>query len=134
MFKIAEATLSDIPTIIKIAEQTWWPAYSSILNADQIKYMLDAIYSPELLTSQITSGSQTYLLLSASGNIHAFASFGTRPENPAIYKLHKLYVLPGNQKKGYGEALIHDVIRRVREKGVHILDLNVNRYNPARGF
>lgn len=134
MFKIAEASQTDIPAIIGIAEITWWRAYSQILSEDQLQYMLHAIYAPETLKSQMLQGTQTYLVLTTDEDHQAFASFGRRPEDSRVYKIHKLYVLPQNQKKGYGQALIDEIKNRVAAKNIRTLDLNVNRFNPARKF
>ena len=134
MFKISEATIADIPVIIDIAEKTWWPAYSKILSQEQIRYMLDAIYAPPVLEQQMTNKSQTYLLLRSGDKPQAFAAYGPRSEDASVYKIHKIYVLPGNQKKGYGQALIEAIKTRARESSVAVIDLNVNRFNPARYF
>lgn len=134
MITISQATLEDIPAIIDIAEKTWWPTYSKILSADQIRYMLEAIYSPSILRKQITDGSQTFLTLSDEGTIKGFASYSARGEEPAVCKLHKLYVLPAGQSKGYGQTLIKHILNKLLEANMHTLDLNVNRHNPARLF
>jgi GNAT superfamily N-acetyltransferase len=134
MYFIRTATLNDVETIITIAEKTWWPSYSPILEADQISFMLGEIYSVEKITSQIEDGSQTYLLLIEDGMPVAFAGYSPRDENPEIYKLHKLYCLPETQGKGYGKILINEVISKTIEAGKHTLDLNVNRYNRAKSF
>jgi GNAT superfamily N-acetyltransferase len=134
MYFIRTATLNDVETIITIAEKTWWPSYSPILEAEQISFMLGEIYSVEKITSQIEDGSQTYLLLIEDGMPVAFAGYSPRDENPEIYKLHKLYCLPETQGKGYGKILINEVISKTIEAGKHTLDLNVNRYNRAKSF
>lgn len=134
MFSVSEATEGDISHIRDIAERTWWPCYSSILSPDQIRYMLDVLYAEEAIRKQMVEGSQTYLLLRDDEGPQGFASFGRRADAPDVVKLHKLYVLPQCQGKGYGMALIDAVRHRLREAGISILDLNVNRYNPARRF
>ena len=134
MFKIRTAAEADIRSIIDIAEATWWPTYSPILTEEQIRFMLAAIYSPEILRSQMQNGIQRFLVLVEEGKIQAFASFGPRAEHPGVYKIHKLYVLPGNHRKGYGRALIDDIKTRSTLEGADKLDLNVNRDNPARYF
>jgi ribosomal protein S18 acetylase RimI-like enzyme len=35
---------------------------------------------------------------------------------------------------GFGRALIVDVVDRLRQRDLHMLDLNVNRFNPALHF
>lgn len=134
MIKIADAFENDIPAIIQIAEKTWWPTYSSILSPDQIRYMLETLYSHEVLRQTMICESQKFLVLHADKGPQGFASFGARSEDHNIYKLHKIYVIPENQGKGYGKMLIEEVKNRIRKKNVYTLDLNVNRFNPARTF
>ena len=130
---ILPASLNDIPVIQSLAERTWWSTYSSIISAEQIRYMLDTIYGAEELRHVMNNGSQTFIILSDENGPQGYASFGLRSENPEICKLHKLYVLPDNQGKGYGKMLVDDVIRRLMP-GVKYLELNVNRHNKARDF
>lgn len=134
MFKIRDATVDDIAAIIHIAETTWWPTYSPILPPEQIRYMLDAIYTPDVLRAQIVNGTQSYLVLDLEGNAQAFAAFGPRAEDPRVYKIHKLYVLPEHHNKGYGRKLIEAIKSILLKKGIRSLDLNVNRFNNARHF
>jgi diamine N-acetyltransferase len=134
MFIISEATVREIPIITDIAEQTWWPTYRHILTADQIRYMLDAIYGPKTLEAQIQHGLQTYLILRDHDGSQGFAAYGPHPDSPESYKLHKLYVLPHNHNKGYGRALIEEVKTRLTRHDIHRLHLNVNRHNPALRF
>ncbi len=134
MIRIKQASLDDIPLIHDLAEQTWWPAYSSILSPEQIRYMLDKIYSTKALLQCMESGAQKFLLAWGDSKCHGFASYGRRPSDPRVFKLHKLYVLPDNHRKGYGRALVDEVCSRVlHERGV-ALELNVNRYNRAKSF
>jgi ribosomal protein S18 acetylase RimI-like enzyme len=130
---ILHASLKDIPVIRSLAEETWWPTYSPIISIEQIRYMLDTIYSAEELSRVMKNGSQTFILLSDENGPQGYASFGLRPENQQICKLHKLYVLPENHGKGYGKMLVDEVIKRLLP-GVKYLELNVNRYNKAKDF
>lgn len=134
MFNISEATPADVPAIFEMAEKTWWPAYRDIIPAGQIRFMLDTLYHPETILREMELGTQTFLVLKAEGVPKAFASFGKRPEESRVAKLHKLYVLPDNQKKGYGQALIIEIKNILLKRDIHTLDLNVNRKNPARFF
>jgi len=134
MYSIRQATLSDLETIIEIAEKTWWVTYSPILEKEQIEFMLNKIYSVENISAQLEQGAQTYLLLIEDGKPVAFAGYSPREEDPEIYKLHKLYCLPETQGKGYGKVLINEVAQKTIEAGKNTLDLNVNRYNKAKSF
>ena len=134
MYVIRQATVEDTETIRRIATETWWHAYSPILEKEQISFMLDDIYSLERITAQLINNSQTYLLLIEEGQPVAFAAYSPRDENPDIYKLHKLYCLPGTQGKGYGKMLINEVASKTIAAGKNTLDLNVNRHNKAKSF
>jgi diamine N-acetyltransferase len=134
MIKIENASVKDIPVIQQIAEETWWPTYSPIISKEQIRYMLDAIYSSEILQNAIQTGSQNFILLTDENGPQGFASFGKRSNDPQVCKLHKIYVLPVNHGKGYGKLLIEEVKKRMADLHSHTLDLNVNRHNPAKSF
>lgn len=134
MYIIRQATLSDLETIIEIAEKTWWVTYSPILEKEQIEFMLNKIYSVENISVQLERGTQTYLLLIEDNKPVAFAGYSPREEDPEIFKLHKLYCLPETQGKGYGKVLINEVVQKTIEAGKHTLDLNVNRHNKAKNF
>jgi len=134
MVKFIDAGIAEIPVIQDIAERTWWPTYSKILSKEQIRYMIDALYSPETIKETMSNGSQRYVLLTDNSGPQGFASFGSRKENQQVAKLHKVYVLPENQGNGYGRLLIEEVKRRLIIENIRILDLNVNRFNKAREF
>ena len=53
---------------------------------------------------------------------------------PGVYKLHKLYVLPGRQGKGLGKAILEFISEDIAPLGARVLKLNVNRHNKARRF
>jgi len=134
MNAIRIATVEDVETIRQLADAIWRPAYGPILSQEQLDFMLAEIYSTEKITSQITQGEQAYLLLMENDTPIAFAAYSPREENADVYKLHKLYCLPSTQGKGYGKLLINKVCADVLAAGKNMLDLNVNRYNPAKHF
>jgi diamine N-acetyltransferase len=134
MQKILRATPKDIPTIRSLAEETWWPTYSPILSVDQIRYMLDHIYSQQALEEVIKSGTQTFVILFDDQGAQGFAAYGLKDNDVEICKLHKLYVLPGNHGKGFGKTLIEEVKLRALNLKARQIDLNVNRNNPAIDF
>ena len=134
MISIRQATTTDAELIQTLAEATWWPVYEPILGPEQVRYMLNAFYSTDVITEQLNTGSQTYLLLYDGDTAKGFAAYAPRNEDPSIYKLHKLYCLPSEQGKGYGRQLIAAVENAVLTSGNNILELNVNRYNNAKLF
>lgn len=128
-FNITLATFTDIPAIQEIIAATWEPTYRAILSPGQIKYMQAEIYQTTALQTQMAAGQQFYILrenFAAAG----FAAFSL--QDGSTFKLHKLYVKPAYQGKGYGSLLIRQIEQEVWNRGGKYLILNVNRHNPAR--
>ncbi len=127
-FRIADT--SDIPVIRAIAEITWRPTYGHILTEEQTRYMLAMMYAEDALQKQLAS--QTFLLAIENNTVVGYAGFEVKEKS--IMKLHKLYLLPQTQGKGYGKALIDQVASMAQAQGCSCLELNVNRHNKALGF
>ncbi len=131
---VRPATIEDTNIIRDIAEKTWWPTYEPIVGAAQVRYMLDTFYNAGVLQQQVVTGEQVYIILEENSLPVGFAAYAPRAEDPSVYKLHKLYCTPVIHGKGYGKALVQAVEKEVTTAGSGILELNVNRYNPAIKF
>lgn len=134
MIEIRNASATDIPVIQEMAEETWWLGYAPILEKQQIAYMLKTIYSSDVMHSSMQDNSQIYLILSEDGAPKGFASYATWAEDHNIWKIHKLYILPDCQGRGFGRKLIDEVRSRANDANITAIVLNVNRYNPAVNF
>jgi diamine N-acetyltransferase len=134
MALIRNASIEDIPLIRSIADQTWWPTYSPILEKAQIEFMLSTIYSADAMQNAIISNEQTFILLENNGITEGFASYSPWKEDVTCWKIHKLYVLPLAQGKGYGRVFIGEISARATQNNVRTLVLNVNKHNPALSF
>jgi diamine N-acetyltransferase len=127
------ADLDDINTIGFIAQQTWPATYGEILSPDQLDYMLTLFCSPSALRQQMLEARHHFLILEQDDEAIGFASWAVTSD-PATFKLHKLYILPGRQGKGMGKAILNFIFEDIRLQGAKALQLNVNRYNKARQF
>ncbi|MDO1448018.1 GNAT family N-acetyltransferase [Rhodocytophaga aerolata] len=132
--QIKKANESDVPVIIDLAKATWEPTYQGILSKAQIDFMFNEMYAPAALKNQMVSLGHTFLILYIQNKPAGYASYSVKPENDTVYKLQKLYLLPELHGKGIGKLLIKAVEDKVQEEGGKTLELNVNRYNPARAF
>lgn len=131
MFKIRTATAADIPLIRDLTYRVWPQTYRSILTEAQIDYMLEMMYSVASLEKQLQDGA--VFLVVYEGDIPVgFASY--QETAPALFKLHKIYILPSQQGKGTGRFVIDHVLRIIRQAGGRALQLQVNRNNPAKSF
>jgi GNAT superfamily N-acetyltransferase len=129
--RIAEP--DDLNTIGFLAQQIWPPTYRSILREEQLEYMMNLFYSPASLKKQILEEKHVFVIAEEGNEPLGFASF-SNTETAGDFKLHKIYILPGQQGKGIGKAIIDFVIEQVKPMGANRLLLNVNRYNKARIF
>jgi ribosomal protein S18 acetylase RimI-like enzyme len=128
---IRKANLNDIPVIQEIANATWPVTYANILTPEALQYMLKHFYSVEPLEQQFKEG-HLFFLGEVDNMPIGFA--GISEVKPGVYKLHKLYVLPNTQKTGAGKALLNHAIKVAKAAKASQFILNVNRYNPAKGF
>ena len=131
--RIAEATPQDIPTIQAIARAAWPVAYSSIISAEQIAYMLERMYGTASLEAQFGEKGHRFLLARTEDAAIGFAGF-EHHYLPRRSRLHKLYVLPQVKGTGAGHALLEAVFSEARNNGDTHIELNVNKRNPAKLF
>lgn len=131
MLNIRKATTEDIPLIQKLTYSVWPQTYASILSQEQIEYMLDMMYSHTSLQKQMAEGAQ-FIIVNNNNEPVGFASF--QEAEPAIFKLHKLYVLSNQQGKGTGKYVINHITDVIRSQGARGLRLQVNRHNKAKEF
>ncbi|WP_273444616.1 GNAT family N-acetyltransferase [Neolewinella agarilytica] len=145
-YRIQPATPADFPIIQSIAQRTWPDTFGDILSPEQITYMLDMMYSIPAMTEQIGKGHTFLLLLEKSAESANYPEAAAHRYTPVGYvsyqfdylegttKIHKLYLLPATQGRGYGKALIEEVDRIARRGGQQKLRLDVNYQNKAVSF
>ncbi|MDQ1165312.1 GNAT family N-acetyltransferase [Flavobacterium sp. SORGH_AS_0622] len=134
MITITEASIEDITKIQEIANITWPITYGEILTKEQLDYMLDLIYSDQALSKQIKNKEQLFYLISDSESIIGFIGIEHNYKNEAITKIHKIYLLPETQGKGYGKIVFDSIEKLALENNSKELLLNVNRFNTALNF
>lgn len=125
---IRQLSKEDLDIVQSIAHRTWPSTFAKILSTEQIDYMLNWMYSLNMLESQFDKG-HTFLLIEENGIEFGFAGFELNYSEGPKAKLHKIYLLPEAQGKGAGKALILDVAEQARKAGQKSLLLNVNKYN-----
>ncbi|UUF12741.1 MULTISPECIES: GNAT family N-acetyltransferase [Flavobacterium] len=134
MITISEAGLNDIKTIQEITNITWPITYGEILTKEQLDYMLDLFYSEEALAKQIENKEQLFYLISDSDSTIGFIGIEHNYNNEALTKIHKIYLLPETQGKGYGKIVFESIEKLALENNSAALLLNVNRFNTALNF
>jgi len=131
-FKKAEEV--DFPKIQSLAKAIWPPTFSNILSPEQIEYMLHMMYSEESLKKQLSEEQHVILLVSENNRDIGYLSYQLNYKDKPTTKIHKLYLLPETQGKGYGSKMVDHITSISLKQGQTILSLNVNRFNNAYKF
>ena len=131
--KITEATKEQLPIIRDLAYKIWPSAYGEILSQEQLTYMLDKFYSLEALSEQLEERHHVFIVIKEKETFVGFASYEKNIEEHKT-KIHKIYVLPSIQGKGFGVQLINEIENRAKAANNDTLFLNVNRFNKAQYF
>lgn len=129
MLSVATATEAHIPLIINLTMQVWPQTYVPIIGEEQVAYMLGRFYSPDALEKQMREYHHKIILCYSNDVPVAFAAYSEI--EPQVFKLHKLYIIPGNQGQGIGRFIIEHIIADINAHGAATLRLNVNIHNHA---
>ncbi len=133
MIEIEQIRPHQVSVIRELAEKTWPHTFADILKPEQIRYMLDWMYDEGTLRDQVQSGHLFYVLKEFNT---PKGFIGLEPNYPdADYlRVHKFYLLPDSQGKGWGRQLLNHAIDVAFDLDLKRLHLNVNRYNNAVEF
>ena len=131
--KLEQINTTQLPIIKDLAYTIWPSTYGEILSKEQLNYMLDNFYSIESLESQMDNG-QVFKLLFEDSNVVGYLSYEFNCKETGLLKIHKIYLLPETQGKGYGKFMIDEVIKIAKENQQKGVFLNVNKYNKAKLF
>lgn len=126
--QIKPAAGEHLPAIQELATIIWHAHYPGIISADQIDYMLGRMYSLPTLRAEIETQAIRYERLLIDDRLVGFAAFGPTAE-PEDWKLHKLYLLPEQHRRGLGSQLLRHCETQARSFGARRLLLNVNKRN-----
>lgn len=129
MIKIKIASRADLPLIQQLAFTIWPIAYKNILSQQQLEYMLKKMHSIQSL-SMLMDQKHEFIIPYEDSIPRGYACYAIHSEKA---RLEKLYVMPGEQKKGIGTLLLNYIIEKAKP-AVGTLELNVNRENKSVDF
>jgi diamine N-acetyltransferase len=131
MILVRKAGADALPTIKNLANIIWPVTYSEIITQQQVDYMMELMYSTAALQKQLQNGHRFIIAYEADKPV-AFAAYASKDNQPFIYHLHKIYILPTEQGKGIGKSLMNYIKDDIAP--ANTLQLNVNRKNKALQF
>ncbi len=133
MQQIVRLSIDELLNVQDIAHRTWPSTFKDILTSDQIQYMLEWMYSLDTLEQQFQDGQRFYAV-KENEQFLGFAAIELNHPKAGQAKIHKLYLLPDQQGKGYGKMLMDHIAEEAKHEHMQSLVLNVNRYNSAVKF
>lgn len=135
MIEIIPATEQNIPDIQRVSALAWPDAFRDILSPGQIEYMMEMMYSHSALKEQMQEKNNRFVLAKEDGGFMGYMSYEINCGNSGKTKIHKIYLLPGEKKKGIGKFLLEYAVEKAKENDNPAIFLNVNKYNSnAIGF
>lgn len=137
MIHLEKITKNQLSIIKDLAYNIWPSTYGDILSNAQLEYMLHNFYSIANLEKQMDNG-QVFELLFEDTNAIGFVAYelNCNFENLSqpLTKIHKIYLLPETQGKGFGKFMIDEIVKIAKSNNQKGVFLNVNKYNKAKFF
>lgn len=123
-----EAGPGDIGVLRELASRIWWACYRGMIPDAQIAYMLDWMYAPERIASELARGVRWGLATDPAGIPVGFLAWEAEADTGRV-QLHKLYLDPAWQGRGQGQRMLGHVAEAARRAGAREIRLRVNRRN-----
>ena len=118
---------ASLQIIRDIASDIWPKTFAGILSPEQIRYMMQMMYAPEVMENELSNGYNFNIVKIDDSAVGYFV--WSPYESPEIAKLHKLYLLENFHSRGIGSAMLKEVEKQTAAAGFSKLRLNVNKYN-----
>ena len=119
-------TPESLQIVRDIAAEVWPKTFAPILPPEQIPYMMNMMYAPEVMERELREGYKFAALL-VDGKPSGYVSWS--PYGPDTAKLHKVYLLTGCHGLGLGRLMLDYATDVCRAAGFKKLRLNVNKHN-----
>jgi GNAT superfamily N-acetyltransferase len=120
----------ELKVVRALAYDIWPRVYDYMISQGQISYMLSLMYNLDKLQQQWGEGVK-FVLLEVEGMPQGFVSFEEKDE--CIF-LHKLYLRPEMQGKGFGKKMLIVAIDYAIDTKKPSVELTVNRNNKFLEF
>jgi diamine N-acetyltransferase len=128
--RILPVTEPDIDALVELARAIWYRHYPAIITEEQIEYMLNQRYHPDVIRAQLASASAWWDKLLLDDAMVAFSSCELSA-HPGEMKLDKIYVRYDLRGHGLGSRLIRHVEAHALRAGCTRLSLQVNKNNRS---
>jgi diamine N-acetyltransferase len=125
IIEFRKASENDIELISSLAKHIWDDHYIPIIGKIQVDYMLNKMYSHEILKLHITQGTQQFFIINYHEQAIGFIAFEDKGNNEGF--LNKFYILTTDQNKGIGKKSFEQLL--ITFPHINTIRLQVNREN-----
>ena len=126
MLTFQAATEADAPLLRDLAERIWRESYAGVVSTEQMAYMIGRMYAEETIRRELAEGVCWEIVRKGGGAVGYFSiTFGVG----GVAKLNKLYLLPEEQGRGFGQRMLVRVFDIALSRGATEMRLQVNKAN-----
>ena len=119
-------TESEVKKVEDIASNIWNEHYISIIEKEQIEYMINKFQSKDAIIKQIKEDGYKYCILNFKGAHVGYLAF--KEENNQLF-LSKLYVEKEYRNNGIADIAIKHLMHVCNREGLEKIILNINKKN-----
>ncbi|MBR2357633.1 MAG: GNAT family N-acetyltransferase [Lentisphaeria bacterium] len=121
-------TVDALETLRSVAFKVWPQTFASILSQDQIDYMMEMMYAPQVLAKELAEGMH-FEILRINNEPSGYIAYSAYPKEPGKAKLHKVYLLPVFHSLGIGQQMLDHAREQCKKLGFDAILLTVNKHN-----
>ncbi len=121
-------TAGDIPVIQDLSSRIWREHYPGIITNEQIDYMLEKMYAPEIIRDEMEKKGYRYVIVSDSAMPVGYISYRVEHSAHAVL-ISKLYLLPSLHGRRIGARMLQYVKEDALRAGARLVYLYVNKNN-----
>ena len=121
--RVRVANSNDVPILSALGSDVFWKTYGSTAPEDDIANHVESYFSEAAVTLEVVREDVTYLMAVEDDSCAGLVKMRDS-EVPVLasadsaMEVQQLYVSPQYQRRGIGELLMDDVVRRVRARSI----------------
>ena len=134
--QLVPVTLSEILDLQEISRQTFFDAFASVNEEEDMRHYLEVNLSIEQLTSELNQAATSFYFAKNGNEILAYlklneADVQTEKRNIPSMEIERIYVRKEFQNMGVGQFLLDHSIQITKDKQLKIIWLGVWEHNVS---
>ncbi len=136
MAEIRKIGVAEVEILQAICCETYYDTFIPSTSAEDVQHYLDTAYAIDVLTSELENPDSDYYFLYEDDEVVGYlkvnvGSAQTEDIDENTMEIQRIYVRPLYKRKGYGNLLMGQALKRAKERGVDSVWLGVWEHNDA---